>query len=204
MTGLLAIARSDFLVLGMFEDPSGGWPNWDDVDFGYRASEAGFRFWRCAFATAEHWDYAATDLSTACERWYHASRSASRLFQRHPALKSSIPMFRDKGPIVWSTDRPALIARKLARQIVSSPPVLYGMEKLAPALEAYCPSPAILERLVRWTTSAYIYKGFRQGLQELEVGRSRVAPGLCPDLDLLPGAQGAEGQAREPGENATR
>lgn len=167
MTGLLAISRSDFFQLGMFQDPTGGWPNWDDVDFGYRASLRGFRFWRCASAIGEHWDYAASDLGAACQRWYRASKAAPRLFQRHPALKLSIPMFRDKGPIGWGEDGPALIGRKIARQIVSSPPVLWIMEASVRVLETHCPSPTILERLCRWTKSAYVYRGYREGLHEL-------------------------------------
>lgn len=167
MTGLLAISRSDFLQLGVFQDPTGGWPNWDDVDFGYRASLRGFRFWRCASAIAEHWDYAAADLGTECKRWYRASTAAPRLFQRHPALKPSIPMFRDKGPISWREDGPPLIGRKIARQIVSSPPVLWVMEASVRFLETHCPSPTILERLCRWIKSAYVYKGYREGLYEL-------------------------------------
>src|SRR5262245_11478497 len=44
-TELLGCKRSDFFDLGMFQDPTGGygWPNWDDVDFGYRAHLNGFR-----------------------------------------------------------------------------------------------------------------------------------------------------------------
>lgn len=44
MTGLIAIKKSDFFGLGMFQDPTGGWPNWDDVDFGYRAVKVGFYY----------------------------------------------------------------------------------------------------------------------------------------------------------------
>lgn len=172
MTGLLGLRRDDFFALGMFRDPTGGWPSWDDVAFGYRAHQAGYRLLRVAGAVAEHWDYALWDLSSACRRWDRAGYSGATLLWRYPALTEHIPMFMDKGPILWRVDRPALIARKLARQIVSAPPVLYGMEKLVRALETHYPSPAILERLYRWITSAYIYKGYRQGTQELEATRS--------------------------------
>ena len=167
MTGLLAVRRSDFYRLEEFQDPTGGWPNWDDVDFGYRASQADFRFWRCASAVAEHWDCSVADLGVACARWYRASKSAPRLFRKHPALKASIPMFRDKDPIAWRQDPPALIARKLVRQIVSSPSSLRNMENLVRVLEARYPSPVILERLYRWIGSAYIFRGYRDGLKEL-------------------------------------
>ena len=44
-TELMACKRSDFFELGMLQDPTQGrgWPNWDDVDFEFRAHQNGFR-----------------------------------------------------------------------------------------------------------------------------------------------------------------
>lgn len=172
MTGLLAIARQDFLNLGMFQDPTGGWPNWDDVDFGYRASQAGYHCWRSAAAVAEHWDYSAAELQTSNQRWYRASRAAPRLFLRHPDLRGQIPMFCDKGPIEWRFDSPTLVLRKLVRQLISSRPVLCSMERMAGMFEAHGSSPFLLNRLYRWISSAYIYRGYRRGLREIGQPRS--------------------------------
>ncbi len=176
MTGLLAVDRQDFVNLGGFRDPTGGWPNWDDVDFGYRASRAGFRFWRSAAAVAWHWDYAVADLHTACERWYRASKAAPRLFRTHPGLQGQIPMFRDKGPIAWRQDPPMLILRKLARQTVSSLPAMWSMEHAVPTLERRAPGSKPLGLLYRWIISGYIYRGYRKGLDEQSTQSTATSP----------------------------
>lgn len=165
MTGLLAIAREDFFRLGMFQDPTGGWPNWDDVDFGYRAGRAGFRLWRSATAVAQHWDYSASDLAASSARWYRASFSAPRLFEKYPEIKANIPMFRDKGPIQWRNDPLRLIARKLARQVASSRPAMWAMERSVPVLERRAPRSKLLTLFYRWIISGYIFRGYRDGLR---------------------------------------
>ena len=168
LTGLLAIRRAAFFELGMFQDPTGGWPNWDDVDFGYRAQQAGYRLRRSAAARAEHWDYSIGDLSTACRRWQRASQSAVRLLRKYPALGPALPMFADKAPIDWRLDSPRLITRKLARRLAASSIVLAGLEWAARLLEQRWPAEPALRRLYRWIVGAYIFRGFQRGLKELE------------------------------------
>lgn len=170
-TELLACKRCDFLDLGMLQDPTGGygWPNWDDVDFGYRAHLSDFRLLQSGKAIGEHWDYSVADRTLACQRWYRASRSAVWLFKRHPELQPLIPMLSDKTPLAWGQDSPVLIARKLARYLVSSPPVLGGMVKLVSILEQHYPSPVVLRRLYYWLEGAYMFQGYRKGLREFEL-----------------------------------
>ena len=167
LTGLLAIRRSSFFEIGMFMDPTGGWPNWDDVDFGYRAQRAGFRLRQSAASIAEHWDDALADLASACQRWQRASQSAVRLFQKYPDLRAEIPMFVDKAPIDWRHDAPVLIGRKIARRLVSSAPILPGLEWLARQLEQRWPSERLLQVLYRWIVGAYMFRGYQLGLEEL-------------------------------------
>lgn len=167
LTGLLAVRRADFIELGMFQDPTGGWPNWDDVDFGYRAKQAGYRLRRSGSARAEHWDYSISDLGTMCDRWQRASRSAVRLLRRYPALGAAMPMFADKGPIQWRQDSPPLIVRKLARRLAASTLVLTVLEWLARVLERRWPAEPALRPLYRWIIGAYIFRGFQGGLKEL-------------------------------------
>ena len=169
-TELLACKRTDFLDLDMLQDPTegAGWPNWDDVDFGYRAHLSGFRLLQSGKAIGEHWDYAVSDRIAACQRWYRASRSAVWLFKRHPELKGWIPMLFDKTPIVWGQDSPLLVARKSARHLLSSPLVREGMGRLVSILERHYPSPVVLSRLYDWLQGAYMFQGFREGLREFE------------------------------------
>ena len=167
-TELLACKRSDFFDLGMLQDPTEGhgWPNWDDVDFGYRAHLNGFRLLQTGKAIGEHWDYSISDRTTACRRWYRASKSAVWLFKKHQALQTLIPMLYDKTPLAWRQDSPLLIARKLARSLVSSQLVLGGMEKFVGILEQYYPSPVMLLHFYSWLQGAYMFQGYREGLRE--------------------------------------
>ena len=165
---LLACRRGDFFEIGMFQDPTAGhgWPNWDDVDLGYRAHLKGFRLVGAKHAVAEHWDYSISDRVMACKRFFRAARSAVWLFHRHPGLQPLIPMLHDKTPVVWGKDPLGLILRKLARGIVSSPPLLGSLAKLADILERYYPSPVILRRLYYLLHGANLFQGYRKGLSE--------------------------------------
>jgi len=166
-TGVLAVRRADFQALGMFQDPTGGWPNWDDVDFGYRAHRQGFRLWRSYRATAHHHDHALASLEATCARWERAGWSAARLFARYPELAQHIPAFRDKGPMSFSTDSPALLVRKSWRRLMSSAPSVSVMRRLARILEKRRPDSLRLALLYRWIIGAYIYEGFRRGRREM-------------------------------------
>jgi GT2 family glycosyltransferase len=150
----------------MLQDPTGGWPNWDDVDFGYRSHLAGFQLVRVADAVGEHWDYSLSSMEKATRRWFRASKSAVKLFQRYPGMRQSIPMFTDMTPVDWRQDRPRLIIRKYLRQLLSSGIVLAIMERTAVMLEKYYPSDTLLRPLYRWIEGAYKYQGYRQGLRE--------------------------------------
>jgi glycosyltransferase involved in cell wall biosynthesis len=165
-TQLLSIKRDDFFALGMLQDPTGGWPNWDDVDFGYRAHLAGFRLLQSAKAVGEHWDYSIEALDKASHRWWRASKSAVRLFQVHPGLQPHIPMLHDKTPISLKEDSPAMIGRKLLRRLVASKLLLWSMEKGVQLLERSYPSPALLRPLYRWIQGSYMLRGYRAGLRE--------------------------------------
>ncbi len=167
-TGLLSVRRSHFFTLGKFQDPTGGWPNWDDVDFGYRAYRAGYRILRSTAARAIHHDAAATSLHRTAERWYKASKSAVKLFQKYPEIQPHVPMLGDKTPIVWGKDPLSLISRKLLRHLASSRPALASVEQLVRRLEQYYPSPVLLRPLYRWVNGGYMFRGYREGLRELQ------------------------------------
>jgi glycosyltransferase involved in cell wall biosynthesis len=167
----LAIRSDDFWALGDWQDLLPGVKEhrggiWSDLEFAVRASQHAYRLITVENARIVHRDYAIRTLESACRRAYMVSKSAVQVLRKHPSLLQHMPMLHDKGPIAWRNDRLTLIARKLARQAASSPPALRGMECLVRVLEARSPSPAILERLYRWIGSAYIYRGYRAGLQE--------------------------------------
>jgi glycosyltransferase involved in cell wall biosynthesis len=168
---LLACNRIDFFDIGKFQDPTrgNGWPNWDDVDFGYRAHLKGFRLLGTSRAIAEHWDYSIANRIMACQRLYRAGKSAVWLFKRHPGLQTLIPMLHDKTPMACGQDSLLLIARKLARYLVSSRPVLGSMVKLVNILEQYYPSPVVLRRLYSLLHGAHLFQGYHEGLIEFKL-----------------------------------
>jgi hypothetical protein len=75
-------------------------------------------------------------------------------------------MLYDKTPPAWGQDSVFLIARKLIRRMVSSPPVLNSLEKLANILEQRYPSPPLLRRLYNLLHGANLLQGYRKGLSE--------------------------------------
>jgi len=165
-TGLLSVRRADFIALGMFQDPTGGWPNWDDVDFGYRAQRAGYRLIKNRRAQAVHHDLTATSLEATTRRWYRASQSAVRLIQKYPSLFEALPMFHDKTPIRWERDSKKMVLRKLARQMVASKLGLQGLWSLNRLLEASHAFPSAIASTHRWIIGSYVYRGLNQGLKE--------------------------------------
>ena len=167
-TEFLAVKRKDFFELGMFHDPTGDWPNWDDVDFGFRAARQGFRLYVAPSVRVEHWDYSLVHLQVAAQRWRRASRAAVKLFQTHPDLQEQLPMFLDKFPIRWFQDPPKLIARKIARWGSSNKAALFLVEQLTYLIERMNSSWSLLSLLYRWVNGAYMYQGVREGLKTVD------------------------------------
>lgn len=168
-TELLAVRRDDFFSLGMLQDPTNGsgWPNWDDVDFGYRTEVAGYKLVEISDAVGEHWDYSLSDLKTASRRWMRAGRSAIYLFETHPKLRDRIPMLVDKMPIQWGKESMLMTARKILRRIASTWVVIRVLEIGTAFVEKIFPHPRILGVLYRWVHGGYMAQGIRAGLREL-------------------------------------
>jgi glycosyltransferase involved in cell wall biosynthesis len=167
MTGVLCIRRQAFLDLDMFRDPTGGWPNWDDVDFGYRAHMKGFRLWRSRQATAHHHDYSLQSLELCCTRHERASRYAARFFVRYPELVQYFSAYYHKSPMSFSADPLTLLVRKALRSAISRPRLIAAAKRLAHVLENRGSSSRPLIFLYRWIIGAHIYWGYRMGLHEI-------------------------------------
>jgi glycosyltransferase involved in cell wall biosynthesis len=167
LSGIFAVRRAHFEQIGGMQDVANdGRTAWGDVDFGYRAYLLGFRFRRALQAVGYHDDRAIQDLETYCRVQEKAGQHAVSLFAKHPMLANHIPMFRDKLPVDWRRDSPLLIARKLARQIISSRPSISVMTRSVPVLERNAPRSKVLVLTYRWILSGYIYRGYRQGLRD--------------------------------------
>ncbi|MBN1259949.1 MAG: glycosyltransferase family 2 protein [Anaerolineae bacterium] len=167
LTGCLMVRRADFEDLGMLQNPAPGyWPNWDDVDFAYRAYEEGFSFHRSLGAVCYHWDHAQSTLRACFQRWERAGEAAALLFRKHPGLIRYMPMFEDKTPIVWGVDSARLVANKLFHQLTAWSPVLHVIETLALRVERQKAHRLGYSLLSRWGISAYILRGYQAGLSK--------------------------------------
>jgi glycosyltransferase involved in cell wall biosynthesis len=163
-----AVERQDFFDIGMWHDVFGDGPTlWGDVEFGYRAWKQGYRLLKIADARLYHRDRHVVNLQVACERAYHISRAVHFLYQRHPEIAQHMSAFQDKGPVSFSSDPPYLIAHKIFHMVTSCRSGLWTMKRLARLLERKAPSTFLLGLLYRWIVSAYLLKGYRQGLREL-------------------------------------
>ena len=166
-SGLLAVHRSDFFRIGMWQPlPLPGSSIWSDVDFAYRAHLKGYSFIKVTDAVGYHLDVHRKNLRSRASRLYRAGYAGVLLFQRHPALRSHLPMFRDKFPVHLRRDSMGLIVRKVLRRLASSAGVIAFFYTLHDLVEAH----ARLERgtvlLRRWILGANIYRGFRAGIRE--------------------------------------
>lgn len=167
----LAMRRDDFFAVGMWQDVLGDGPTlWGDVEFGYRAWQLRFRFCRVARARYVHRDHSIGDLAMATHRAYHISRTAPQLFRRYPKIRSHLPMFREKEPIVVGQDPPRLVSRKAVLRALWSRPSVAVMKAVVRLLERYAPRSQQLSLLYRWILSAFIHKGYREGLKEMQHG----------------------------------
>jgi glycosyltransferase involved in cell wall biosynthesis len=165
-TNNLSVEREDFFELGMMQDVAGDGPTWwGDVDFGYRAMQAGYQFRRSGKAVCYHDDYSVKNLDIFCKRMRQAARISVLLLKKYPGVFHHLPMLVDKAPISRQ-DPPALIINKLFHAVTALEPFRWVLRLLVRGFEALIPDPRILRPLYRWLMSSYIYEGFHLGLRE--------------------------------------
>ena len=170
VTNNISIEYNDFFRVGMMQDIAGDGPTWwGDVDFGYRAHLHGFKFRRSGMSTCYHRDYSISSLETMSNRSYKAARMAVQLFQKFPEIQQHLPMFEDKTPVNWREDPFQLILRKLIRRFTSSQLCLSLLEQITNLLERTVPILQVLRPLYRWIVGGYIFRGYRDGLRQLDM-----------------------------------
>jgi len=136
---------------------------WEDIEFSYRVTQEGLRFYYEPQAISFHNDQRQT-LAAHGERLRSASRMAPQMFARHPELVAQIPMYLDKAPIVWGKDGLGTIAKKLSRQIFTARPLIAILEGLTPVVERVTPWPKLLRRWYYGILGYYVTIGYREGL----------------------------------------
>ena len=165
----MSLRREAYFKIGMMQGLDfPGSSMWCDLDFNYRAYRQGFEFIRSTKAICWHRDHTVRSLDVYKKRMRTAAYRAVVIFQRYPELLAHVPMFYDKTPILWRQDRPSLIARKVARSMASSRPVIWSMEEVVHLLEKRNPASSLLPALYRCIIGGYIFRGYREGLREFK------------------------------------
>jgi glycosyltransferase involved in cell wall biosynthesis len=171
--GFFSIKREHFFELGMLEGVGDGWPNWEDVILGYKAYKAGYKFWKSWSAVGWHYDSTLTDIHTARDRWYRASKAAPLLFETCPGLEQQLTMFHNKTPPLWGKEPLPQSLRKILYRSASISPVLRGVNYMADITERFYPQPRILRPLYRWMVGGYMLRGYLDGLQDVNGGNRK-------------------------------
>jgi glycogen synthase len=163
----MSIRREAYFEVGMYHDLGFlGSSSWCDVDLGYRAYQQGFYFRRSIKARCLHRDYFASNLDRYKNRARTSAFQSIRLFQKYPELLSHLPMFHDKTSMRWGQDPPRLLARKLARAMLSFGLILWSMEQIVNTLEKRYPASKLLPPLYRYIVGSYVFHGYREGLRK--------------------------------------
>ncbi len=163
----MSIKRQAYINIGMMKSLDfPGSSIWCDVEFNYRAFQKDYEFFKATKAVCWHRDYTKRDLESQKKRMHEVAYRAVALFQQHPQLPAYLPMFRDIVPIDLKSDRPTLVARKVARKISSSSPAMWGLERMATILEDQAPSSNWRRHFARWVRGGYLYQGFEKGRKE--------------------------------------
>lgn len=149
---------------------------WEDIEFAYRAAQQGLRFYYEPRAVSLHRDQRNT-LATHGQRLRKASRMAPFMFARHPEIRATIPMYADKGPIDWQHDSLRLVAKKAARRLLATRPLMRVLEGVTPLVERATASEKFLRRWYYGLLGSYVLLGYREGLTGAsDIGPSGVRP----------------------------
>lgn len=174
--GVMGIAKKVYLSIGgMLPVPDKKRGGWIDMDFGYRAHLAGYTFTRIEKALVVHHDYVSQDLRIACQRVEKIAYFAPGLFKKHPGLTNMIPMFRDMKPVALKYDPTWLVFRKLLRRVSALNIFLKTLEWITGWFERNYPAPSILIPLYRWIKGAYIWLGYRRGIDEIRLNNQSIS-----------------------------
>jgi glycosyltransferase involved in cell wall biosynthesis len=159
----MALRRAQFESVGGFDEGvgTGAHPATDDTDFGYRAYKIGLGlvYWPEALAYHNH----PRTLDQRCAQEHSIAMWTARMFTRYPEMRALIPAFEEIQPVSWQQDPPALIGRKLARQLLALKPALGTLVLLAQSAELWWPNPSLLRFLYWKIISGYRVTGFRKG-----------------------------------------
>jgi GT2 family glycosyltransferase len=124
LTSNLSLTKTAFMEIGGFDEQL---MRWEDVEFGYRAKQAGFDlvFLPEAVAYHEH----PISFRQFCEKQKKHHRLSWLFFNLHPDVLNSFDYLSDKLPVDISKDTFRLIIKKNIRRLLASPLLLAIMKQ---------------------------------------------------------------------------
>jgi glycosyltransferase involved in cell wall biosynthesis len=167
----LSLPRASFRELGGFDDRLMAY---EDIDLAYRAQATGMHLIYEPQALGYH-NHPLT-LTQAAEQQRRYQEYAALFLLLHPELQGQIRHLRDKGPVAWGTDPPAMVARKLARRTLATRPALRLLEWAATGLERWRPAQSLLPWLYWKVLAGHQLLGYRDGLRAFASGSAAGWP----------------------------
>lgn len=159
----LGVFREDFQKVGGFDET---FPNAsaEDLDFSLRASSMGFLCVHDFDLRLLHNDRRVTfaDYCARLRRGATAEAILARKYDDYSAFRGRI--LDENGPIRRG-DRPRLVAKKIVKKLLSSPPALRAVHSLTRAIERLWPRSPLLPRMYWSVFGLYIYAGVHEGLR---------------------------------------
>ena len=167
----LSLPLSDLSRVGFFDEALR--VTCEDQDLAMRAKPYGIRYIYSADLECLHNDQAAT-LDRYCSFQRRGARDTVRLCAKYPAEHGQALVARANAP-VSRFDSPATVARKALKVLLSTAPAMAGIRLLVYVAER-CRAPRwFLDRGYRTLIGLNMFRGWREGLRELEDGRTHGA-----------------------------
>jgi len=158
----LSIAAADFRSLGGF-DESFTIASSEDWDLGERARQAGMRVFYDPAIVVEHDDWAVS-LAKFCDRQRLYAISDVLLWRKYGQKSPRVGVIEQNRPVDRS-DRPAVVAKKLAKSVLSTAPGRTLLMAACRIFETAAPDSDVCRRLYDAAVGAAIFQGVRQGMQ---------------------------------------
>jgi GT2 family glycosyltransferase len=155
----ISIQKKLWMTCGGFDERL---PSFEDIEFAYRAVQAGvnIRLETKALAYHNH----PLSFTERCHRLVSYTKAVPLLYQIHPELRGQITHLRDKEPIDWKKDKTDLILIKVFSHLVAIKPVLGFMEWMLSWIVKHQADRRLIHFLYWQIMRAYLTIGFREGI----------------------------------------
>jgi GT2 family glycosyltransferase len=167
----LSISKRLFVALGGF-DATFPYAGCEDQEFAYRAAEADCAFIYDPAIRLLHNDGRLTERQF-CERQRRGAITAVFLAARHPEAYAGRPLMTENAPLSRHDPLPRTL-KKIVKSLYASAPGLWTVALVTHVLERMAPRSALLRKLYKMTVGAYIFRGIREGLEQMPDVRSAV------------------------------